>query len=174
MSRLVKIRESEVLNTALEQSDYARSCRIYIRTHLLQQLLQDDEEGHQVACVAGVQPLGALTAQVLGRSAHCRRNHLASGVHKQFGKPFEDFLDNLWVGFLEVCDGELDADICDASCNLRVGLRALAMRLVHERCTNQCHECISLLRRRCARVVSSMGCGARSHAHARIVGHCEL
>lgn len=174
MSRLVKIRESEVLNTALEQSDYARSCRMDIRTHLLQQLLQDDEEGHQVACVAGVQPLGALAAQVLGRSAHCRRNHLASGVHKQFGKPFEDFLDNLWVGFLEVCDGELDADICDASCNLRVGLRALAMRLVHERCTNQCHECISLLRRRCARVVSSMGCGARSHAHARIVGHCEL
>ena len=174
MSRLVKIRESEVLNTALEQSDYARSCRMDIRTHLLQQLLQDDEEGHQVACVAGVQPLGALAAQVLGRSAHCRRNHLASGVHKQFGKPFEDFLDNLWVGFLEVCDGELDADICDASCNLRVGLRALAMRLVHERSTNQCHECIGFLRRRCAWVVSSMGCGARSHAHARVVGHCEL
>jgi hypothetical protein len=112
---------------------------------------------------------------VYSRCAHCRRNHLAGGVHKQLGEPFEDFLDDLWVGLLKVCDGEVDADICDASCDLRVGLRTLAMRLVHERGTNKCHECIGFLRRRCAWVVSSMCCGARSHAHARVVGHygCE-
>jgi hypothetical protein len=48
------------------------------------------------------------------------------------------------------------------------------MRLVYVRSTNQRHEGIGFLRRRCAWVVSSMGCGARSHAHARVVGHYGL
>jgi hypothetical protein len=88
----------------------------------VQQLLKDDEEGHKVACVAGEHALCAVTAQVFSRGAHCRRNNFASRVHEQLGEPFEDLLDNLRVGLLEVCDGEGDADVCYTSCNFSVGL----------------------------------------------------
>ena len=100
-----------------------------VKTYLSQQLLQDDEKSHKVARVAAVQTLGAFTAEIFCRSAHCRRYHFASRVHKQLREPFEHLLDDLRVGLLEVGDREGDANVCYTSSDLRIGLYKSALRI---------------------------------------------
>jgi len=95
-------------------------------THLLQQLLQNHKERHQIPRIRRKHPLIIRTprtlAHMLRRRTHRRRHDFARRVHEQFGKPFEDFLDLLRVGLLEVCHGEIDSDVADAACDFCVGL----------------------------------------------------
>lgn len=79
--------------------------------YLSQKLPQDDEEGHQISCIAGEDTLGVVATHVLGRSAHCRSNNVARGVHDQFGQEFEHLLDDLWVRLLQIQYGKLNTNI---------------------------------------------------------------
>jgi hypothetical protein len=106
MARLIQILEGEIVDAALAE-----------------QFAQNDEETHQIARVGREDAVGVPSGDVFSCGAHGGRNHLAGRVHEQFGEPFEDFLDNLRVRLLEVLDGEVDAYIGDAACDLVIRLR---------------------------------------------------
>jgi len=99
MGRLVQVIEGEVLDSTLDGSVKSQQV-LATGTHFAQQLPQDDEKGHQVSCVTGIQSLGISSAHVLGSGTHSGRNDFACCVHKQLGQPFEDLLDDLGVRFL--------------------------------------------------------------------------
>jgi len=143
-------------------------------TYLFQQLLEDDEEGHEIARVVGEQALSTFAAHVFCSGAHRGRNNFACGVHEQFCEPFEDLLDDLRVGLLEIGDSEVDTDIRYTPGDFGVGLRMLVLVFVMVCSPYQCHESIVLWWWGCSWVVSSVRGGARSHAHARTVRHDGL
>jgi hypothetical protein len=106
MRGLVEVVECEIVDTALTllvvclQNCATRAAKF---AYLAQKLPQDDEEGHQVARVAGENALRlTATTNVLCGGAHRWRNDFARRIHEQLGEPFEDFLDDLGVGFLEI------------------------------------------------------------------------
>jgi hypothetical protein len=105
MSRLIQVLEREIVDPALAE-----------------QLAQDNEEAHQVARVGRKDAISVCSSDVLGGGAHGRGDDFARRVHEEFGEPFEDFLDDLRVGLLQVLDGEIDAYIGDAACDLVVWL----------------------------------------------------
>jgi hypothetical protein len=69
-------------------------------THLMQKLLEDHKECHEIPCVAREDAIGVGPADVFGCCSHCGRNHLACGVHQTLSEPFEDFLNGLRVWLL--------------------------------------------------------------------------
>lgn len=94
--------------------------------YLTQQLPQNHEEGHKVPRIARIKPLRVGSTHVFCGGTHRWRNDFARCVHQQLGQPFEHLLDDLWVGFLEVCNAEVDTNIRDATGNLSIGLFLLA------------------------------------------------
>jgi hypothetical protein len=118
---LVKVVECEVLNAALEMLVYHPISRDK-STYFAQKLPQDNEEGHEIPRVAGVESLCLAPAHIFRGGAHRRRNYLARRVHEQLGEPFEDLLDDLRIRLLEVRDVELDSDVRYATCDFVVGL----------------------------------------------------
>lgn len=101
--RLVEVVEAEIGDSTFEE-----------------QPAQRHVEAHQVARIGG-NDVGELAADILGRRAHRRLDAVAGGIEKQLGKPLKNLLNVHRVGLLEVCHGEVDADICDAADNLAVG-----------------------------------------------------
>jgi hypothetical protein len=106
MRGLVEVVECKIVDTALTLLVmYLQNCATHAAefAYFTQKLPQDDEEGHQVARVAGENALRlTATTNVLCGGAHRWRNDFARRIHEQLGEPFEDFLDDLGVGFLEI------------------------------------------------------------------------
>jgi hypothetical protein len=128
---LVQVVEGEVVNAALILSALLFS-RITQRwdTYFAQQFPQNNKEAHQIACVAGKDPLSIATTHVLSGGAHRRRNDLACRVHQELRQPLEDLLDDLGIGLLEVRDAKLDANVGDASSDFMVGLESVNNALI--------------------------------------------
>jgi hypothetical protein len=106
MRGLVEVVECKIVDTALTLLIMCvQNCAIHAAefAYFAQKLPQDDEEGHKVARVAGEDALRlTATTNVLCGGAHRWRNDFARRIHEQLGEPFEDFLDDLRVGFLEI------------------------------------------------------------------------
>src|SRR6184192_384081 len=102
------------------------------KSYLAQQFLQNHKEPHQIPSVACEYPFCFRSAEVFRSSLHSGRNDLAGRIHQQFGEPFEDFLNLLRVRFLEVRDGEIDANVADAAGDLRVGLEECQLMMPPE------------------------------------------
>lgn len=127
MRRLVQVVESEIVDSALQLLGSLIVRERKQSTHLAQELPQDNKEAHQVARVAGKDTLSIAAAHVLCGGAHSWRNDLARCVHQQLRKPLEDFLDDLRIRLLQICNAELDSDVCYTSGNLVIRLEDVSI-----------------------------------------------
>ena len=117
--------------------------------YLGEELSQADVETHQVSRVRG-DDIHVLAADIFRCRAHCRFHGFSSCVHEEFGEPFEDELDLLGIGFLEVCGRERDTDVADASCDFSIWLEYPS-----DAPTSQCHCLRGQLTRRMNASLSS-------------------
>jgi hypothetical protein len=132
----------------------------------VQKLLENNKKGHEIPRVACKDAVGVGPADIFRRCSHGWRDNLARRVHQALGEPFEDLLDGLRVWLLQVCGGEVDANVCDASSNLFVVLQSLVSRPdSREREIYQSHEGIFFNGSRA--LILRDACSA----HARIVRH---
>ena len=109
--RAVEVGEGEVLDAAFDQESTER-----------------DEESHEVARVGCEDAVCIVAIGLFCRRAHGGRHDLACCVCEQLRKPFEDFLDLLWVGFAQVFYGEVDTDVTDAAGDFRIFLSGRSVR----------------------------------------------
>ena len=101
----VEIRESEVLDPAFEQ-----------------QLSHRDKEPHQLARIGCKDSIRIIAAHVFCGGFHRGCDDFARRICQELGEPFKDLLDLLGVGFSEVFDAKIDADVAYASCYLSIWL----------------------------------------------------
>ncbi|KAI6759353.1 hypothetical protein HG530_010033 [Fusarium avenaceum] len=108
----------------------------HIRSQLGAFLFQSDlfpterhVEAHQVASVRR-DDIRVLSHNIFGSSTHGRLDSLARRIEKKLGEPFENCLNMGCIWLLEICDGKVDSDVCNAAYDFAV---------------REAHESISLL-----------------------------
>lgn len=99
----------------------------------MQKLLEDDKKSHKISRIAREDAIRIGSTNVFRCCSHRRRNHLARRIHQALGKPFEDLLDSLRIRLLQVCCGESDADIGNASGDFFIVLQMSAGGLEERR-----------------------------------------
>jgi hypothetical protein len=91
----------------------------------VQKLLENHKKGHEIPRVAREDAISVRPADILRGCSHSWRDDFARRVHQALGEPFEDLLDGLRVWLLQVCGGEVDANIRNTSSDLFVVLGLL-------------------------------------------------
>lgn len=118
-----------------------------------------------------------FSAYVLCCRAHGRLDRLPRCVHEQFAEPFEDLLDLLRVGFVEILQREWNADFSDTSSDLMVRLERFVRccdRWALSRGAYKAHERVAIVLLLLA-TIAIVGTGLRSElmTHSRVEVHNE-
>lgn len=101
VSRFEEVIEGEIRNPALQTCQSHYTYRVQCAFYLNEQFPQRHVKAHQIPRI-GRHNLHVFPANVLRSSTHGRFDRLPCCIHEQFRKPFEDFLDLLRVGLLQI------------------------------------------------------------------------